>query len=476
MMPIYFSMLKIKLVFLKKVDFILKQKELDNEFLFLSKNRHISIITFIKDRDMPIIDFNDLQYSIEKEMDEKQNKPIDKNKQSKPSKQEDGPNKNHMVEAKKTKGKNVFDFLNELPGKVESINKKFRLQFRKNKNRVFYRKYLDRVRAGLYERYGDQARVEENNMVDDPVIILKGPAESYIRSLVKNINSLYETVTKMAKELETKTTAEAAIPVVQAYCKDALSQTVSGSKVNKDKQTWKEKILHSTKYKIAKILLSNRDTQVYGYTAKNIVLKGYPKPNHLIVTLFVENPEESPQEQSVKSIFRSAESFDILADADKQDVFNVSNMCEAILSKTVDNKVMNEIKERKNKCLSNFKNAKVENKKDNGKILDSIWDGINASCKELLSRKAYLIDCINIYFDMILRIDNLGVKAIKEMLEVEAAHRDTRYNTGLSHKKLDENNKYADIYPDGEHKLRSRQEKRDQYNRMNDAAKKLNKM
>ena len=35
---------------------------------------------------------------------------------------------------------------------------------------------------------------------------------------------------------------------------------------------------------------------------------------------------------------------------------------------------------------------------------------------------------------------------------------------------------YAEIYPDGEHKLRSRQEKRDQYNRINDAAKRLNKM
>ena len=423
-----------------------------------------------------IIDFNDLQYSIEKDMENNQKeKPV---KSPEAPKNNEEPNKNHMmkVDKVKNKGKGVFDYLHELPGKVETINKRARMFTRKNKNRFFYKRYLDRVKSGLYERYGDQARVKENNMVDDPVTILKGPAQNYIRSLVKNINSLYETVTKMSKELETKTTAESAIPVVQAYCKDALSQTVSGSKVNKDKQTWKEKILHSTRYKIAKILLSNRDTQVYGYTAKNIVLKGYPKPNHLIVTLFVENPEEEPQEQSVKNIFRTPDSFDILADADKQDIFNVSNMCQAVLSKTVDNKVMNEIKERKNKCLSNFKNADIENKKDNGKILDSIWDGINASCKELLSRKAYLIDCINIYFDMILRIDNLGVKAIKEMLEVEAAHRDTRYKTGLSHKKLDENNKYAEIYPDGEHKLRSRQEKRDQYNRINDAAKRLNKM
>lgn len=418
---------------------------------------------------MALIDFTDFQYSIEKELE---NKPKEKPMDNEPSKKKEEVNKNHMVEAKKGKvGKGVFDYLHELPGKVETIHKKVRMFSRKNKNRIFYRKYLDRVMGGLYERYGGEARVKENNMVDDPVTILKGPAQNYIRSLVKNINSLYETVTKMSKELETKFSAEAAIPVVQAYCKDALSQTVSGSKVDKDKQTWKDKILHSTKFKIAKILLSNRDTQVYGYTTKNIVLKGYPKPNHLIVTLFVENPEETPQEQSVKDIFRSPESFDILADADKQDIFNVSNMCEAILSKTVDNKVMNEIKERKNKCITNFKNADVENKKDNGKILDSIWDGINASCKELLSRKAYLIDCINVYFDMILRIDNLGVKAIKEMLDVEMAHRDKRYNPGLSYRHNNDN-KYIEREDGG----RTRQEKRDQYNRIHDAEKKVNKL
>lgn len=312
-------------------------------------------------------------------------------------------------------------------------------------------------------------------MVGDPVEILKGPAQSYIRSIVKNINNLYETVTKMANELETKTTVEAAIPIIQTYCKDALSENISGKKVDQEKLPWKTKLLNATKYKIAKILLSNRDTGVYGYTAKNMVLKGYPKPNHLIVTMFVEDPEEYPQEQSVTDIFRSADSFSILADSDKQDVFNVANMMEAVLSKTVDNKVLNDIKENKNKALTNFKNANIEDKKDQGKILDSIWEGINASCRELLSRKAYLIDCINIYFDMIMRIDNLGVKAIQEMLDVEAAHSDKRYNRSLNvaHSKTkDRDNKYRDDY-DYE---KSSAGKRDQYRRMNETAKKLNRM
>ncbi len=419
-----------------------------------------------------IIDFNDLQYSIEKEMENKQNKPSPGNNESKTEPKEQT---NHMVQAKRKGGNVLFDKLQELPAKAGTLNKKFRLWLRQRKNLGFYKRYLDRVQGGLYNRYGGEARVKENHMVGDPVEILKGPAQSYIRSIVKNINNLYETVIKMANELETKTTAEAAIPIIQTYCKDSLSENISGKKVDQEKLPWKTKLLNATKYKIAKILLSNRDTGVYGYTAKNMVLKGYPKPNHLIVTMFVEDPEEYPQEQSVTDIFRSADSFSILADSDKQDVFNVANMMEAVLSKTVDNKVLNDIKENKNKALMNFKNANIEDKKDQGKILDSIWEGINASCRELLSRKAYLIDCINIYFDMIMRIDNLGVKAIQEMLDVEAAHSDKRYNRSLNvaHSKTkDRDNKYRDDY---EYE-KSSAGKRDQYRKMNETAKKLNKM
>lgn len=419
-----------------------------------------------------IIDFNDLQYSIEKEMENKQNNPPTQNKE--PSKDQPKEQNNHMVQAKKS-GNVLFDKLQELPAKTNTLTKKFRLWLRQRKNLGFYKRYLDRVQGGLYNRYGNEARVKENNMVGDPVEILKGPAQTYIRSIVKNINNLYETVLKMANDLESKMSVEAAIPVIQTYCKDALTENVSGKKVDQNKLPWKEKILNATKYKIAKILMSNRDTGIYGYTAKNMVLKGYPKPNHLIVTLFVEDPEEYPQEQSVTDIFKSADSFSILADSDKQDVFNVANMMEAVLSKTVDNKVLNDIKENKNKALMRFKNADIEDKKDQGKILDSIWEGINASCKELLSRKAYLIDCINIYFDMIMRIDNLGVKAIQEMLDVEAAHSDKRYNKSLNvaHTKTkDRDNKYRDDYdPD-----KSTAGKREQYRKMNETAKKLNRM
>ena len=375
----------------------------------------------------------------------------------------------HMVDADK-KEQTIFDKLKEIPSKASTLSKKFQLWARQGKNLVFYRKYLDRVKSGLYERYASQALITENDMVDDPVSILTGSAQNYIRSIVSDINKLYQTVTQLSKSLESKVTAEQAISVVSGFCKVYISENINGSNVNQDKLSWKDRILNSTKYKIAKILMSHRETGIYGYTSKNMVLKGFPKPNHLIVTLFVVNPEEKPHEQSVTDIFKSANSFDILANSNKQDVFNVSNMITAIMEKTVNDKVLNDIKQQKQMAIAKFKETPIDNKKDEAKIIDSIWEGINASCKELLDKKVYLIDCINMYFDMILRIDNLAVNSIKQMLDVENANRDKKYDSSLnvSHKSM-KNNRYVNNSD-------TKQERRQQYQNINQAAKNLNKL
>ena len=375
----------------------------------------------------------------------------------------------HMVDADK-KEQTIFDKLKEIPSKASTLSKKFQLWARQGKNLVFYRKYLDRVKSGLYERYASQALITENDMVDDPVSILTGSAQNYIRSIVSDINKLYQTVTQLSKSLESKVTAEQAISVVSGFCKEYISENINGSNVNQDKLSWKDRILNSTKYKIAKILMSHRETGIYGYTSKNMVLKGFPKPNHLIVTLFVVNPEEKPHEQSVTDIFKSADSFDILANSNKQDVFNVSNMVTAVMEKTVNDKVLNDIKQQKQMAIAKFKETPIDNKKDEAKIIDSIWEGINASCKELLDKKVYLIDCINMYFDMILRIDNLAVNSIKQMLDVENANRDKKYDSSLnvSHKSM-KNNRYVNNSD-------TKQEHRQQYQNINQAARNLNKL
>ena len=117
-------------------------------------------------------------------------------------------------------------------------------------------------------------------------------------------------------------------------------------------------------------------------------------------------------------------------------------MTEAVLSKTVNNNIMNEIKLTREATLKAFANANIPNKKDEGKIIDEIWDGIRDSCKELLTRKEYMIDCINVYFDMILRIDKLARKSIEAMLELENASMDKKYKNSLNVSHTRDKNEY----------------------------------
>lgn len=389
--------------------------------------------------ELETISCKDFLFSVE--ANEKQEKLKEKS-ENKYIDESNNPQKKHMAQAKKAEKRTMWDSLKELPAKADNLKKNAQLWARKRKNLFFYKKYLDRVQSGLYDRYADKAYVVENTMIDDPVNILKGPAQQYLHDIVEDINKLYTEVLKMSKDLENKTTSEQCIMVIKKYCDDYIGQNIKGEKVDQESLSWKIKLLHSTKYKIAKILLRNGERKVYGYTTKNMVLKGYPKPNHLIVTMFVANPEERPTKQTVSEIFRSSDSFAILADSDKQDIFNVGNMTEAALTKTVDGKVMNEIKISKENAIKSFKATNVPNKKDEGKIIDEIWDGIKESCKELLSRKNYIMDCINIYFDMILRIDKLGVQAIKNMLALENADRDKNYDKHSKISHLHDSNKY----------------------------------
>lgn len=379
----------------------------------------------------------------------------------------------HEIAAKNAQKKSIFDKMKELPAKANLIGQNFQLWARKRKNLSFYKKYLDRVESGLYEKYGSEAQILENQMIDDPVNILKDEAKVYIHDIVEGINKVYSFLLDTTKKLENEVEGERAKVIIDKYIgNDIIEQNIKGEK-NIDK-TYKTKILNATKLKIAKVLMRNGKRKVYGYTVKNMVLKGYPTPNHLIVTLFVDNPELKPEEQSVNSIFKSVESFKIIGDSDKQDAFNVNNMTKAALEKTVDNKVMNTIEMYKSNALKKFKSMNMENKKEQGRLIDQIWDGINISSKELLSRKAYIIDCINIYYQMILRIDNLAVNSIKKMLAVEASHLDKNYKKHLKVGQMPDNQRRKQgIYTEDEENS-GKYENSNSNNNINKIAKNLN--
>lgn len=354
----------------------------------------------------------------------------------------------HRMEAQKAQKKNsIIDKIREIPGKVNHVSQRFKLWTNKIGHFRFYRKYLDRIQSGLFSRYASSSYIYENQMKGDPVQILKNEAQVYIQEIAKGINNLYHEILDISHNLENKITAEQCINVVQKYCSEYVSDKDShGNKIDRNKIGWDKRLLDATRFKIAKILLRNGEREVYGYTMRSMVQKGYPKPNHLIVTLFVANPEEKPTKQYVSDVFEGPDSFEILANADKKEIFNISNMTDAVLNKTVKNNVINDIKIFRNNALQMFNQAKdAPNRKDEAVIIDKIWDGIRLSCKELLSRKVYIIDCINIYFDMILRIDKLAYKAINSMLETENGHMDSKYRSSLNVSHKTDSNKYDDV-------------------------------
>src|SRR5574344_667177 len=355
------------------------------------------------------------------------------------------PDNKHRQEAKAAEKRSIIDRIKELQAKANHIAQRAKMWKTKSKHFFFYKKYLDRVKSGLYDKYGTEAPIYENRMKDDPVVILKGPAQEYLQEITHRLNLLYQEVLKMSKDLEDKVTAEQCIGVIKKYCSEYASDiSYHGSKINQDKLRWDSKLLNATKFKIAKILMRDGERKIYGYTMRSMVQKGYPKSNYLIVTLFVDNPEEKPEKQRVADIFKSADSFEVIADSDKKDTFSVSGMTEAVLSKTVNNNIMNEIKLTREAALKAFANANIPNKKDEGKIIDEIWDGIRDSCKELLTRKEYMIDCINVYFDMILRIDKLARKSIQSMLEYENVVMDKKYKGHLNVSHTKDKNDYTE--------------------------------
>ena len=120
----------------------------------------------------------------------------------------------HMKEAKDAQKHTMWDSLKELPGKADTISKNFRLWANSRKNLGFYKKYLDRVKSGLYDQYGGEAQVTENSMLDDPVMILKNEAQVYIKEIVDDINKLYEEVLGLSKKLENSVTAEQCISII----------------------------------------------------------------------------------------------------------------------------------------------------------------------------------------------------------------------------------------------------------------------
>lgn len=313
--------------------------------------------------------------------------------------------------------------------KAAITEKKISLWISKGKNLPFYRKYLGRMESGAWERYGSEAEVLENRMVGDPVIILRDEAKEAIKYLSSKIQTAFNTLSDISSQAESGCSLKELKKSVDKYVEERvnLNFVMEESKDN----SYKFKIKRATATRIADALLWGGRRKIYGYTTESLVVKKLPPPNHTVVTLFVENPEESPTTQSVTDIFDGPESIRILASSEKTKDFNIFEEIKMGAMKSVDKDKLLVMRKTTSKMKSKFKKTDDPEDKERYEIVKAL----NKSINHLVKMQNYAIDCAVVYFDMILRVDKLARKSMEAILQVEQSHRDKNYDPGVKYAK-----------------------------------------
>jgi hypothetical protein len=279
----------------------------------------------------------------------------------------------------------------------------------------------------MYERYGNDAIVTENKMHDDPVKTLHGKAKKYIEKLSTNFIKLHEDIKKLSNQIQNMENPDSAIVALNKYLSpDSISIDKIGEISNK--------MLRATKRKIALMILENN--YIYGYTVDSIIEKKLPPPNHAMVSLFVENPFEPPEEQKVTDIIKDVKSFHLIAANEKKPIFDVSNVTTTLIAKGVQSSDLKSIREMRGVSLGKVKNAisSAPESKEDGKALKQIkliWRGLDAALNFMIGTKKYIADLVNAYFTMMVRIDNLCKVCVVALLDIERERRDTRSKVGF---------------------------------------------
>lgn len=340
---------------------------------------------------------------------------------------------------------NIFNILSNIPKKINSINKRFKMFRTKAKNHFFYKKYIGRI-EGLYERYSGEAKIIENNMKGDPVDILKNEAKTYITKVSNEFTKLGIQLIDLSKKISTLSDPKQSFLLIKKYC------GIFAGEITKT-NTIPQVMLKATIFKIAQIILKNN--KIYGYTAEGMATnKKIPPANHTMVSLFIENPDEKPTEKVVSDIIKDVNSFKLIAKNEKEPIFTVSEVCQEMLSKGITKNDISKIKEYQKESREKFEQVKHElaargNSKEDKKEINlmrkqnsNIWSGIYKSFEYISKMKNYMLELTDAYFIMMMRIDNLCKECVTSMLEVERMKKDERYNTGFKGTSLKQHKEY----------------------------------
>ena len=195
-----------------------------------------------------------------------------------------------------------------------------------------------------------------------------------------------------------------------------------------------------------------QENNVYGYSVNGIVENGkFPTCNHIVVSLFIDNPHEKPGSISVSSIFSSPESLLIFAKPEK--LYVVETTYRRSMSKILNNfnhKTTSVVVKNMNKNYKMFtsnlvkqanigagmtpneENGNGEDIKQAKKVAKAIEKGLTGALDIVIEQKRRCIQCIGVMYDMMNRIQKLAKRCVAAMHEIEVSKSDTNFKSGIN--------------------------------------------
>ena len=352
-----------------------------------------------------------------------------------------------------SKEKNIS--LNDIDGDYKSkwlkmqktLNEIFKIKIGKLKLKAgatFFKRWYGRI-PSMYSRYGSEATLPENNMKDDPVTILTSSGVQYLNRLSTDAETLFNNVLETCKKITSAGNLVAKLNCVKEYCK----QYPIEEGINSDPKTIITQIKNETYYRIAKAIMQDND--VYGYSINGIVENGkFPTCNHIVVSLFIDNPHEKPQSISVSSIFSNPESLLIFAKPEKLYIvestyrksmskilnnFNYKTTSTVIKNMDANYKMFtSNLVKQSNKGMGMVPGEETggEDIKQAKKIAKAIEKGMVDAVNSVIEQKRRCIQCVGIMYDMMNRIQQLAKRCIAAMHEIEVNKSDKNFKSGIN--------------------------------------------
>lgn len=328
-------------------------------------------------------------------------------------------------------------------GKFEKMKKIFNEVFKvkpaklKQKiNSMYFKKWYGRI-PGMYQRYGDEAKITENKMKGDPTLILANSAPKYLANLVEETNKLFNEIISLGNKIVSAGDIQAKVNVVKNWCNTYKIEDPS------DPDSIETGIKNECTFRIAQAIF--QDNGIYGYTPEGIVENGkFPTANHIVTSLFIDNAHEEPEEQSVSNIFSKPESILIYAHPEKIATYDeLFKKSTASITHNFSDKITSSVVKNLDTGYKNYtrslslKSKEVdsgdaENASLNKKIYKAIENGLEDGLDIIIDQKARCIQCSGAMYDMLTRVQRLAKMCVASLHEVEVAHGDKRMNAGIN--------------------------------------------